>query len=91
MEKIGRRLMMVISLVVGGVALLANAVVYLTAHSHVTFAFFFNLVNDCRLPCSQAHLIVTVINPPSSSLVYIEVIVKYYYPLKKKNVFPLLF
>jgi hypothetical protein len=44
MEKLGRRLTMVISLTVGGVALLANAAVDLTGNSGDGFFVYFNTV-----------------------------------------------
>jgi hypothetical protein len=47
MEKLGRRLTMVISLTVGGVALLANAAVDLTGNSGDGFFVYFNTVMFC--------------------------------------------
>ena len=44
METVGRRLTMVISLIVGGVALLANAAVDLSGNGDVPFFTWFNLV-----------------------------------------------
>ncbi len=45
METLGRRLTMVISLIVGGVALLANAAVDLSGSGDVPFFTWFNLVS----------------------------------------------